>query len=61
MVFAQIRDGTIQNVIVLNDPSLEHVFVGGFDALVRIDNLDPVPQIGWLYDGQSFSMPPSED
>ena len=50
MIYAQILNGFVRNVIVLNDPTLQSVFVNGFDYLVRIDNLTPTPQIMWAYD-----------
>lgn len=57
MIYAQILNGIIENIIVLDDPSLSSLFSQGFDYFIRIDNLNPVPQIGWLYNGSSFSDP----
>jgi hypothetical protein len=57
LIYAQILSGSVQNIIVLNDSSLLSLFSAGFDYLIRIDNLDPIPQMGWLYDGSSFSPP----
>lgn len=57
MIYAQIKNGIVQNTIVLNDASLESMFEEGFDALVRVDNLNPEPGIGWAYDGANFSAP----
>lgn len=57
MIYAQIKDGKIKNTITLDDSSLESIFSEGFDSLVRIDILSPVPGIGWNYDGSNFSAP----
>jgi len=57
MNYAQIANGSIQNIIVLDDESLLDHFVQGFDYLLPLDGLDPSPQIGWLYDGSNFSAP----
>lgn len=56
MIYAQIKDQYVANIIVLNDNSLESHFLVGFDHLIRIDTLSPIPQIGWLYseDTQTF-------
>lgn len=55
MIYAQILNGKIENIIVLDDVSLVPHFKEGFDDLVRIDNLVPVPVIGASYDGVNFS------
>jgi hypothetical protein len=57
MIYAQILSGTIQNIIVLDDLTLESLFLAGFDYLIRIDNLNPVPEIGWSYDPISGFSP----
>lgn len=57
MIYAQILNGIIQNIIVLDDPNISSLFSQGFDYFIRIDNLSPTPQIGWLYDGNNFSSP----
>ena len=49
MVYAQIKNNVIVNVIVLDDPTLVSIFTDGFDYCVRIDNLTPVPIIGDTY------------
>lgn len=58
MVYAQIKDGIIKNTIVLDDMSLLNVFLDGFDYLLRVDDLDPQPSIGWSYDGSNYAPPP---
>ena len=57
MTYAQISDGVVENTIILDDVSLIPQFAAGFDYFVRIDELDPVPGIGWSYDGNNFSPP----
>jgi hypothetical protein len=53
--YAQILDGFVANVIVLDDPSIINLFfinpLGGpnFDYVNQIDNLSIIPQIGWSY------------
>lgn len=61
MVYAQIKDSIVRNVIVLDDVTLAPLFDDSFDAIVRIDNLFPSPGIGWSYDGNTFSPPLEEE
>ncbi len=49
MIYAQIKNNRISNVIVLNDISMEPLFLEGYDYLLRIDALIPQPQIDWIY------------
>lgn len=58
MIYAQIANGLIQNIIVLEDESLIEHFTEGFDYLIPLDGIDPAPHIGWAYDGSEFSAPP---
>lgn len=58
MQFAQIKNNLIENVIALNDLSLLPLFSIGYDLVIRIDELNPVPGIGWSYDGMDFTAPP---
>jgi hypothetical protein len=57
MVFAQINNDYVKNVIVLDDESMASDFSAGFQAFVRIDLLDPMPGINWNWDGVNFSRP----
>jgi hypothetical protein len=59
MIYAQISNGVIQNIIVLDDPTLEPLFVKGFDYLIRIDNLNPQPCMGWNYNPTNGFSPAS--
>lgn len=60
MVYAQVKDGIVQNCIVLADAASEPLFKEGFDELIRIDQLDIRPSIGFSYDGQNFQPPINE-
>jgi hypothetical protein len=57
MTYAQILGGLVQNTIIIDDPSMVPTFSDGFDYCIRIDTLDPVPGIGWGYDGSNFTPP----
>ena len=48
------------NTIVLDDESLIPLFSAGFDYFIEIDGLEPLPGVGWSYDGTNFT-PPSGD
>lgn len=58
MIYAQIKNGIIQNIIDLEDASLIPLFSQGFDFFVDITKLQPYPSPGHSYDGNSFSLPP---
>jgi len=66
MIYAQIKNQTIVNIIELADSNLLSLFYknplsgGTFDYVIRIDNLDTQPCIGWTYDGTNF-YPPNGD
>lgn len=57
MIYGQIKNGVIQNTIVLEDANLSSLFAIGFDFCIRIDNLTPIPGINWNYNGTTFSTP----
>lgn len=57
MQYAQIKDGIVKNVILLDDAGLASHFAIGFDSCIRIDDVSPVPGIGWTYAGSVFSEP----
>lgn len=57
MIYAQIKNGIVRNLIVLDDDSLAHLFAEGYDLCIRVDQLDPQPCIFWSYDGENFSAP----
>lgn len=61
MVYAQVKDGIVRNTIVLDDLTLIPLFSEGFDAFIRVDNIDQPPSINWTYDGNTFNPPIIED
>ena len=58
MLFAQISNGVIMNVIELDDPTLIPIFLEGYDSCVQIDILPTLPQIGWNYNTALGSFNP---
>lgn len=60
MICAQVKNGIVMNIIVLDDASLAPLFTEGFDSLIRVDQLQPYPSIGWTYDGTNFNPPQGE-
>jgi len=52
--YAQIVEGLVHNVLLADS---NHDIFAGDSNYVRIDNLDPIPQIAWKYDGETFSSP----
>lgn len=70
MVYAQIIGGFIVNTADAdNDDILIFLMINSttaepYDAVLRIDTLDPMPGIGWSFDGTTFSapyMPPDDE
>lgn len=57
MLYAQIKDQKIINIIILNDEELLDQFSEGFDFCLRIDELETIPQIDWNYEDEVFSPP----
>lgn len=60
MIHAQIKNNVIENTIVTDENTPLHLFAQGFDHLVRIDELEKMPGIGWHYDGANFCEPAPE-
>jgi hypothetical protein len=58
MIYAQILNGIIVNIIQLDDSTLVSLFAQGYDSCLQIDNLTVVPNIGWYYDITSLSFYP---
>lgn len=54
-LYAQILNEVVQNIIVLNDDLLSELFSAGFDYFIRVDQINPMPCIGWGYDGDEFT------
>lgn len=61
--YAQIKNGKVQNIIVLEDPNLKSLFGKGFDALVEITQEPGHCQIGWNHDSKTnrFFPDPSKE
>jgi hypothetical protein len=49
MIYAQITNNLIVNLIELDDPALIPLFQQGYDYCIRIDNLSSMPTVGWAY------------
>jgi hypothetical protein len=58
VIYAQIKQGTIWNVISLESGTDTGPYLVGYDYLIDITSMSPQPSVGWLYDGTSFSPPP---
>ena len=58
MVYAQIDNNIIVNTIVIDDPALIPLFSTGHNMFLQIDNLNPMPLIGWIYDINNCSFSP---
>lgn len=56
MVLALIKNNIIENTIIVEDESISFNFHNRY-AVLRIDNLNPQPGIGWTWDGTSFLQP----
>jgi hypothetical protein len=61
MIYALIKNGFVHNCIVINELSAVELFEPLNDYVIRIDELSPVPGIGWAYDGESFTAPVVEE
>lgn len=61
MIHAQIKNGIIVNIIVTKNTTILADFIEGFDDLIRIDNISPIPGVGYTYDGEVFIAPPQEE
>lgn len=56
MIYACILNGVVENTIVA-DPEFVERIASQWDHVIRIDQLDPQPGMGWLYDGEVFTNP----
>jgi len=52
-MYAIIQNGEVENVIVAASIVAGELYPGS----VRIDDLNPIPGIGWTYSGGTFSPP----
>lgn len=55
MIYAQITNNLIVNIIQVDDITVVPLFTVGYDACIQIDNITPQPAIGWSYDGTNFT------
>lgn len=56
MIFAVIKNGVVINTIVADQAFVDSVS-SDYGACVRIDQLDPVPGMGWTYVDGVFAPP----
>jgi hypothetical protein len=58
-LYAQIFNGIVKNVIILNEDSEENIntFKEGFDYLIRVDKIIPQPGVNWSYEQEIFIPP----
>lgn len=57
MYYAQIKDGEVKNVIVLDDPTLISLFSEGYDAFIDVSDMQQRPGPSWTYENGEFSPP----
>jgi len=59
MIYALVKDGTVVNTVVIMLPEITPMLAmldAEYDAVVRIDTLDPMPGVWWSYlGGTSFA------
>lgn len=60
MVYAMIKDGVVENTIVA-DSEFVATQEENYDACVRIDEMETVPGVGWLYNEGEFTNPDGEE
>lgn len=54
MKYAQIKDGLVKNIIIVDDEVPLDTFKEGFDEIVKLDKPNLDPDIGFKYDGKDF-------
>jgi hypothetical protein len=57
MLFALIQAGIVENICTLADDGDPVFFDGLCDEYIRVDTLDSLPHIGWLYSDGAFTPP----
>lgn len=55
-----VEDNKVVNFIILEDGVAGDDFVAS-SGCIEVTNLDPMPQIGWDFDGESFSYTPTQE
>lgn len=65
---AVVSGGTITTLVLMDDATEQSWRAAGFidmlwpgSTLVDVTALDPQPQIGWAYDGATFTPPPEPE
>lgn len=58
MIYAQIKNGKVKNIVVVDEDSPIDALSAGYDYFLRTDNLDQVVGVNFSYDGQTFTPPP---
>lgn len=61
MVYAQIKNSKVENIIIINDESLVSLFGEGFDEIVSVEDADPRPGPGWFYEDEEFAPPVEQE
>jgi len=56
MIFALIKNGIVENTIVAELSFIGHI-ASQWDFIIRVDELEQRPGIGWAYDGVDFTAP----
>lgn len=56
MKYAQIKNGVVTNIIILEDQSLLPYFSENFDQVINISSFVPEPEIGWTYNNGNFAQ-----
>lgn len=55
--WALINSGVVVNEIIADQGFIDTI-IENYDYCIDIQNLSPMPGVGWLYDGVNFSEPP---
>lgn len=58
--YARVKETIVQDIIVLDDPTLLPLFSEGFDYAVAVEIEPGGVQLGWIFDNVSgqFTPPP---
>jgi hypothetical protein len=56
MRWALVQSGVVENIIIAESDFITAI-EGDWEYCVDLTGADPHPQIGWTYDGETFSPP----
>lgn len=56
MIWALVKDGKIENMIVADETFIPHISAQ-YSHCVNVTDVENKPHIGWNYDGTNFSDP----